>query len=442
MNVLGCLALCWALITQPTAPLPRKALFGAQLRPPTVEERAKAGLGENEGVALGNVLPNLSAEGAGLKAGDIVVRLSGKPVASPQDCIAILRSANGGDTVEVEFVREGKREMRKVRMVERPKQKPDGFDVVYDQVEAQGKRIRLILTKPQTPGRHPVVLLIGGIGAYSVDADFAAMPYGTIFGPIAKAGYATARIDKPGQGDSEGPIYSDLTFGLELDAYRAAVRYLEASPDIDPEKIFIFGHSMGGTFGPIIAAEAPLAGLIVGGTLVKTWSEYMLENTRRQAILGGAAVEAVGESQRRLAAISHYLFYEGKTPEQIAKEHPELADQVRGMSPDGKTYSGVGLQFFKELAGYNLEGLWSKVKCPTMVFWGENDFISSEDDHKRIVAILGDKGEYVRLPESDHGFFKTSSFRDSQQKWGRGGEFNPVIVEKTLAWLSAHARPR
>ncbi|HRI44178.1 MAG TPA: alpha/beta fold hydrolase [Fimbriimonadaceae bacterium] len=441
MSVLGYLALGWALLTQPTEPLPRKALFGAQLRAPSVEERTKAGLKEGEGVALGSVLPNLSAEGAGLKTGDIVVRLAGRPVATPQECIAIFRLANGGDTVDVEFVREGKRESRKVRMVERPKQKPDGFDVVYDQVVSQGKRIRLILTKPHTPGKHPVVMLIGGIGAYSVDGDFGSIPYGNIFGPIAKAGYATARIDKPGQGDSEGPIYPELGFGTELEAYRAAIRYLKTSPSIDPNKVFIFGHSMGGTFGPILAAEEPLAGLIVGGTLVKSWSEYMLENTRRQSLLSGAGVEALGEGQRRLAAVSHYLFYEGKTPDQIAKEHPELADQVRGMSPDGKTYSGVGLQFFKELAGYNLEGLWTKVKCPAMVFWGENDFISGEDDHKRIVEILGGKGEYVRLSASDHGFFKTTSFRDSQQKWGRpGSEFNPVIVEKTLAWLGSRTK--
>lgn len=418
-------------------PLPRKALFGAQLRVPTPEERTKAGLKDGDGgVALGNILPNLSAQAAGLKTGDVLLSVDGKKVVTPQDCVAIFRTKNGGETVTIEFVRDGKRENKRVSMIERPKQKGDGFDVIYDQFDSQGKRIRIIVTKPKSEGKFPVVMLIGGIGAYSVDGEFANILYGNIFEPIAKAGYATARIDKPGQGDSEGPIYPELTFNTELEAYRGAVKYLKNSPLIDPNKVFIFGHSMGGTFGPIIASEQPLGGLMIGGTLAKTWSEYMLENTRRQSLLAGATHESVGASQQRLASIQHYMFIEGKSPDEISKAHPELAEDVRGMCPDGKTYSGVGLPFFRELAKYNLEGLWMKVTCPTLVFWGENDFISTEEDHKMIVEILGAKGKYAKLPQSDHGFFKTTSFVDSMQKWGRpGGEFNPVIVDTVLEWL-------
>lgn len=432
---------CAAAFASSLQPLPRKAAFGAQLAPATPEQRTKAGVKEGEGVALGNILPGLSAEAAGLKTGDLLLTVDGKKVGAPAECIAVFRTKNGGETVALEYIRDGKRESKKITLKERPRQKPDGFDVQYGQVVTNGKRIRLILTKPTTPGKHPVVMLIGGIGAYSVDGDFPNVAYGNIMGPIAKAGYATARIDKPGQGDSEGPIYSDLTFNVELDAYRQAIKAIKVMDFVDPNKVFIFGHSMGGAFGPIIASEQDLGGVIVGGTIAKTWTEYMLENSRRQSLLSGASYGDVGASQMRLATMVHYLFTDGKTPDQIAKEHPELANDIRGMVPDGKTYSGVGLPFFKELASYNLAGYWTKVKAPTLAFWCENDFISTEQDHEMIKNILGEKGTYVKVPQSDHGFFKTTSFQDSAAKWGRpGSEFNPNILDIVLDWLKGHAK--
>ncbi len=428
-------------VTSFAQPLPRKAVFGAQLLAPTAEQRTKANLKPQEGVALGNIIPNQSAAAAGLKTGDILLTVDGTPVNSPQEFVRAFRTKTGKDKLALSFVRDGKREQKTIDLVERPKQQPDGFDVIYDQFDSLGKRIRIIITKPQKPGKHPAVMLIGGIGAYSVDGDFKNVAYGNIMEPVAKAGYVTVRIDKPGLGDSEGPIYTELGFSVELDAYRQALKKLPSYDFIDAAKINIFGHSMGGAFGPILASEIKLNGVCVGGTVCKNWIEYFVENTRRQALLGGMPHAEVGDYIRRVAAFQHYLFYEGKTPEQIAKERPELAETVREQVPDGKTYSGVGLPFFQELCKYNFEGLWSKVDAHLMSFWGENDFISTEEDHPMMVKIVNEKhpgkAEYVRLANSDHGFFKTTSFLDSLQKWGRpGGEFNPNIVEALLKWLN------
>lgn len=420
--------------------LPRKAVFGAQLLAPTAEQRTAAGLKEGEGIVLGNITANLSAEKAGLKTGDVLISVDGTPVGTPQNVVQALRLKTGGQTTKLVVFRGGKREELTITMVERPKQKPDGFDVIYDEVESLGKRIRVIVTKPQTPGKHAAVMLIGGIGAYSVDGDFPSVAYGNIMGPIAKAGYVTVRIDKPGLGDSEGPIYTELPFSVELDAYRQTLKKLPSYDFINADKVNIFGHSMGGAFGPILASEIKLNGVCIGGTVCKNWIEYFVENTRRQALLGGMSHADVGDYIRRVAAFQHYLFYEGKSPEEIAKARPELAETVRDQVPDGKTYSGVGLGFWQELCKINFEGYWSKVDAHVMAFWGENDFIATEEDHPMIVGIVNKnhpgKAEYVKLANSDHGFFKTTSFLDSLQKWGRpGNEFNPNVVDAILAWL-------
>jgi hypothetical protein len=63
---------------------------------------------EVPGVLLGGVRPGSPAEGAGLKAGDIIVNFAGVAVKNLQDLTFALRSKRPGDRVEVTFLRDGK----------------------------------------------------------------------------------------------------------------------------------------------------------------------------------------------------------------------------------------------------------------------------------------------------------------------------------------------
>jgi pimeloyl-ACP methyl ester carboxylesterase len=47
--------------------------------------------------------------------------------------------------------------------------------------------------------------------------------------------------------------------------------------EVDSGNVFIFGHSMGGAFGPMIAVEDQVKGLVVYGVAAWTWFEYVLD---------------------------------------------------------------------------------------------------------------------------------------------------------------------
>ncbi len=421
-------------------PLPRKGALGAQLAPLTADEAKAAGT--DQGLRIVAVVPGLTAAALGLAPNDALLSLNGTALAGPGSVQGLVRTLKSGSTVTAEVVRNGQRITLTAPLAERPRQKGDGtFEVVYDQVVSKGKRIRVIATHPKGAGPFPTVFVIGGIGAYSTDAEFEAIPYGTILGPLSRAGYAIVRVDKPGQGDSEGPAYTDLLFDDELDAYLQAVRLTKSFPFVDRERIAIFGHSMGGTFGPLVAAEEPVAAVIASATLSKTWIEYVLENTRRQSELGGADAATVDAEMRQVAAIAHYLYYEGLSPREVAEKRPELAAAVTAMIPDGKTYSGVGIQFFQQLAKKDLGATWARVNAKVLALWGENDFVSGWECHEHIATVVNGlrprTATAERLPQSDHGFFKTESFKDSLAKWGRpGNTFNPNVVDTLQAWLT------
>lgn len=426
--------------------LRRKAVFGAQVGPVSADDAKAAGIEASKGIKVVRVLPNLTAATLGLKEADIIVSLNGKPVTAPNAVQLTMAGLYGGDNLEIEVIRDGKKSKLSGAAAARPLQKADGFNVHYESFIANGKKVRLIATSPsgaQAEGKtkFPTLFLIGGIGAYSVDADFATMPYGNIVEAFAKSGYATVRIDKPGQGDSEGPAYTDLLFDDELAAYKAGVKKAKTLSFVNPDQIVIFGHSMGGTFGPLVAEEEPIAGLIACATLAKTWTEYQLENSRRQSLLAGAKPGEVDADIVQLAAITYYMFDLGWSAKEIVEKRPELADGVRGMSPDLKTFSGVGIPFFQQLAKKNLGATWDKQTCKVLMLWGENDFVSGEEDHKFVADLLNKKNpgqaKYVRLPESDHGFKKTTSFLDSFRRWTSPGEKNENVIPIMREWIES-----
>lgn len=381
----------------------------------------------------------------GLKVGDVLVAINGQKIDAPAKLVLLARGLNGGSTLTLSYLRDGKEQTARGTVVEKPKQVEANLDVIYDQVVSLGKRIRVIITKPKGEGKFPALFLIGGIGAYSVDAPFSGMPYGNVVGPIANAGFATVRIDKPGQGDSEGPEYKNLTFNVEADAYLQALRLAKTLPYIDPNRIAIYGHSMGGCFAPVVASQEPVKAVIANGTLFQSFTEYMLENTRRQSELSGTPEDQLDQEQKLLSAVVYYLFDMNETPASAAKKHPELAAAIKSACPDGETYSGVGIPFFRDLEQTNLPKAWSGTKADVLVLYGENDFLSGQVDHERIVTFVNKlrpgTAQFKLLPNTDHIFTKTTSMRDSMDKWGKGGEFNPLIVNTILDYLKKELTP-
>src|SRR5262249_56915728 len=116
-------------------------------------------------------------------------------------------------------------------------------------------------------GRQRAVLLLqGGHTCFSIDN-----PVGTPFGftwvarSLARHGYVTMRVERPGCGDSEGGPLRDVDFDTELDGYKEALRALKQLDFVDAANVFLFGHSQGGINAPLMALEIPVRGIAVFG---------------------------------------------------------------------------------------------------------------------------------------------------------------------------------
>ncbi len=407
--------------------LPRKPGLGAAIAP-----------AEGGGVRIEKVLPEGSAEAAGLKEGDVLASFDGRPVASTAEVIRAIASHKSGDALPAK-VRRGEEEIDvEVRLKERPREAGDGYEVEYGSVESRGARLRTIVTKPTSDGKKPALLVIQGLGAFSVDNPIGPLaPYRLIPAALTKAGCVTMRVEKPGVGDSEGGPCPDIDFETELDGYRQALKALKARPDVDPENVYLFGHSMGGIMGPLLAEEIPVRGVVAYGTALKPWHEYLLENTRRQMLLSGAPHSAADRANRVLARFMHHFAVEKLTPTQVAEKHPDLAEYVSESYPDGIHQFNRHYRFFQQLHDLDLSEHWEKVDAHVLAVWGGSDFVSSGEDHSAIADVINaahpGHGTYLALEGSDHGFSRVESQKASQQ--GAAFEYNPAFAEALVAWI-------
>ena len=134
---------------------------------------------------------------------------------------------------------------------------------------AGGERIRGFLCRPAGPGPRPAILYGHAHGdAYEIGASelldgrpALLSPLGPVF---AAAGYVTLSIEMPTFGERREPNESALTkallwygkslFGLMLSEQAAALTYLAARPDVNADRIGMFGLSMGSTLSYWLAA--------------------------------------------------------------------------------------------------------------------------------------------------------------------------------------------
>src|SRR5262249_40470487 len=148
--------------------------------------------------------------------------------------------------------------------------------------------------------------------------------------------------------------------------------------------VLIFGHSMGGVWGPLLGAEGGVKGIAAYGTIGRTWLEYVLENTRRQEDLAGEDPATVDLHLRQEAAIQSLLLLDKMTADEVVAKHPELRDRLFGVWTDGRSLGGRNLDFFRQLAAKNLAEAWGKFDGRALAIWGEADFVSGRSDHELI----------------------------------------------------------
>jgi len=420
--------------------LPRRAFIGIQ--PVEINDSNKVAYSIDNGVLAARVIPGSSAEIIGLKAGDILLSIGEEKITSPAQFLALTSNYKGGDEIEIYSVKGGEKSVDKIRLVEFPRENPEGFDVVYDHVMVRGNRLRTITMKPDKKGKQPAILFIQGVGAYSVDFPFpTSHPYRELVYKLAEKGFVVMRAEKSGMGDSEGPRASEIGFNLESEGFLQALKKLKTYDFVDTSNVFIFGHSMGGVIGPVVISEESVKGIAVYGTLTSNWMEYEYFMDRSQMTLAGTDPDSIRKAIMDRALFSYHFYLQHETPLEIIGKFPQLEDFYSVNIPDSIHIYGIHHSYIYEIYEHNLSRFWKIANTNVAAIYGLSDFVAPKYDHIMIADIVNQyhpgKGRLIFIENADHAFKNTTDTRQSLQFWGTPqGIFNDAVIDSTVDWLN------
>lgn len=424
-------------------PLPRKAVFGLAFTPVPADQAKSNKLEEGVGILATEVVAEKSAASAGIQKGDIVIALDGKPLKFSETPTRV-RDMQAGKSFTVTLIRKGETLERSGTATEKTRDPGNAnYEVLYRHITSHGKRMRTIITRPRKEGKYPGFMFIQGFSPVSYDftlegskGDVTSLN-GPLLYEFANSNFVTIRVEKPGVGDSEGGPFADLDFTTELDIYRQALKQLKEMPEVDQENIFIFGHSMGGAFGPMIASENKVKGIAVYGAASRTWYEYLLDTLRYQGLVAGDNFENTDERVRAGSRVMALVFLENKSPEEVRKSHPDLNPLTDALFPNDM-FNGKSLEFWRQLGQENMPAYWSRCGAHVLAVRGASDFVTYDVDHKLIADIVNREkpgtARSLTLPDSDHLFHKHATEPDSMRAMQKG-EYNLAFAKLMKTWI-------
>lgn len=133
-----------------------------------------------------------------------------------------------------------------------------------------------LYTRAPGPGPHPVVVYCNGLDSCKELLYWSRLPEA-----LARRGVSTLCVDQPGSG--EALRLQNLPVDPHSEHWASkAVDWLEAQPDVDPDRIGMTGISLGGHFAPrAVAYESRFASGAVWGAN-HNWAEVQQKRLKRE----------------------------------------------------------------------------------------------------------------------------------------------------------------
>lgn len=435
-------------------PPARQAYLG--VFPAPVSEALSEEIGENaQGVLVQNVLPTGTGAALGLAPGDVIIAFNGEPMNSPQDLIGAIGALRAGDEVRVTVWRDGALRIASRAAVGRPPEQLINATTSYGSVAFQGGQLSTLFARPRGgETAPPVVYLIQGYPCQTVEATNPNGFMRQLVDGLLAGGFAVYRIQKPGMGDSlGGPACADIDFDTELAAFAAGYKDLRARTDVDQDNLFMVGLSMGGIIAPLLASEeAQPKGVVVWGTGVRNWHDYMIQLTRTQSfVMFGADPIALSQLSEAARRPFFRFFFDKASPAEIAADDPDAgAAFAAATNWDGESETVLNRHYtyWQDLADRPLQEAWSRVDAHVLSLYGEVDLAALNGEDQKLIAMLVNArhpgaATFDVVARTNHPMNEVGTLEEYQGHLRRGTiqslqtNFNGDVPARMVSWMTA-----
>ena len=287
-----------------------------------------------------------------------------------------------------------------------------------------------LMLPENTENPVPAVVFVHGSGSSNMDEKVGKLtPFRDLAYGLAAHGIASVRYDKRTFAHAFKLLRDkSLTVTVKEETIEDAIlaaELLRKDPRIDPHKVFLIGHSMGGMLAPRIDAEGGnFRGLILLAGTPRRLEEVLVEqNNEALAGMKGLLRRLV---EKQIGKLNHSFdgLYEMSDEEAKAK----------------KMGGGVTLYYFKEMGEPTVESYLKSTEKPILVMQGERDFqVKADTDFRMYKEILADHPDatFILYENLNHAFVPSvyGSLLKAKQEYAKEQHIGENVISDIARWI-------
>jgi uncharacterized protein len=293
--------------------------------------------------------------------------------------------------------------------------KPDSFKESDVTVGDGEWKLPGTLTVPNGKGPFPGIVLVHGSGPNDRDESVGAVKvFKDLAEGLASRGVVVLRYEKrTRQYPAKMQGLSKMTVADETvdDAAKAAA-LLRTQAGVDPNRVYVLGHSLGGYVAPRIAEEdGKLAGLVILAGNVRPMEDVAIDQ-------------------------AEYLGFKG----------PQLADakamqaKVKKLDvgdEDLPSVMGEPASYWIDLKGYDPAAQAKRLGLPMLILQGERDFLVTMKDFALWKAAVGSgKGVAMKSFPSLNNLFVTGEGKSTTAEYSKPGHVAPEVIDEIAKFVN------
>lgn len=281
------------------------------------------------------------------------------------------------------------------------------------------------LTMPKGAGPFPAVVLVHGSGPQDRDETIGPnKPFLEIARGLASEGIAVLRYEKRTRARPEDFSRNDYTVDVEtVDDAVAAVDLLRGTAGIDPQRVFVVGHSLGAMMAPRIASRAPrAAGLVLMAPPARPLEDIVVEQARYMAAVDGKVDAA-----------------EQKAIDELSAQRDAIKS-LRADSPPAELMLMLPKPYWLDLQGYDPVGVAGAIPQRILVVQGDRDIQVTAPDIERWQSRFGSDARVTikRYGALNH-LFIAGAGAGRPDEYFKPGHVDEQVISDVAAWIK-HAQ--
>jgi dienelactone hydrolase len=304
----------------------------------------------------------------------------------------------------------------------------DACKYVEEQVTvgAEGWPLPGTLTRPKGVDKAPLAILLQGSGPHDRDETIGPnAPFRDLAHGLASRGVAVLRYDKRTHAHKmryADPKIRDAVAVQDevVDDALAAVAKARGWKGIDPDRIVVLGHSLGGTAAPLVAKQdGRLAGVVLLAASARPAADLVREQIDHIKKVDPERSKGLPEADAELDGV--------------------LARMKAGVAKDDETLLGVPVRYWKSLDALRPDKLLADAPdLPALVLQGGRDYQVTEADFDLFRRALdGRANATLKLyPDLNHGFL-TGEGKATPAEYEKPGFVDLRVIDDVSGWISA-----